>query len=105
MKMLDINQLRNAVLIGIKALPGADKKSIAIQARGFESPMAYHHFKGLRPLVEIVGVFKYSSSSSIVVSVPKSSSSVKKSESSRVGSKVELEDCEEGSKFELLLGL
>lgn len=78
-------------------LPGADKKSIAIRARGFESPIAYHHFKGSRPLVEIVGVFKYSLSLSMVVSVPKLSNSVKKL--SRAGS-----SCE-GSVFESLRGL
>ena len=81
----------------IMDLPGADKKSIAIRARGFESPIAYHHFKGSRPLVEIVGVFKYSSSSSMVVSVPKSSNSVKKS--SWAGSGYE------GSEFGSLQGL
>ena len=79
MRMLKVNQnsVRKSSDV-IHGLLGADKKSIAIQARGFDSPIAFHHINSSRAFMEIVGMFKYSSSSSAAGSVLKSSSSSNK---------------------------
>jgi hypothetical protein len=94
---------------------------MAMRARGFDSPIACHHTNGSRDLVEIVGVFRYSSSSSVAISVPKSSNASNKS--SRGGpwnhfqmnkiiyakvqdpKRTEDEDCEDAFVSESLLGL
>jgi hypothetical protein len=60
----------------LQYIPGADRELIAIWASGLEMPIAYHHVIELRLFVDIVGVLRYSLSSSSspeMVSMPKSS--------------------------------
>jgi hypothetical protein len=68
-----ISQYLNISLSNLCHLPGADRKSIPIRASGLDMPIAYHHVIGSRFFVDIVRVLRYSSSSSELALVPKSS--------------------------------
>ena len=77
-KMLDHALRLKHIIEQLIYIPGADRKSIAIQASGLEMPIAYHHAIGSRFFVDIVGVLRYSSSLSEAASVPKSSRAEKR---------------------------